>query len=244
MAAMEPPLPGVRAALHRRDMMRLLAGTAFGVARAEELAKLPPADEAPRDPGLAALLGKIRGLAAHRNSSGLEALMLPTFRVEFDYGKGSAAFRRRWQSESPSSALWQVMDRLFSLGGTFYSDTLFALPYVYTRFPGDLDPLGHVVAVKADTRLLDRPGQDAGLVATLDHAIRGGHQRVGRQRHERRQEPQVRRIFIARRQRVLRERLGHRAYGPGQPIRHLGARHAPQALQIPARLLHGDLKTQ
>jgi len=171
MAAIEPPRPGDRPILRRRDLIRLLAGTASGLARAEELAKLPPADEAPRDPGLAALLGKIRGLAAHRNSSGLEALMLPTFRVEFDYGKGSAAFRRRWQSESPSSALWQVMDRLFSLGGTFYSDTLFALPYVYTRFPGDLDPLGHVVAVKADTRLLDRPGKDGAQVAAVDQAI-------------------------------------------------------------------------
>ena len=97
--------------------------------------------------------------------------MLPTFRVEFDAGKGPAAFRRKWHPESSSSPLWQVLDRLFSLGGTFYSGTLFALPYVYTQFPGDLDPLGHVVAVKSDTRLLDRPGQDGGLVATLDHAI-------------------------------------------------------------------------
>ena len=97
--------------------------------------------------------------------------MLPTFRVEFDAGKGPAAFRRRWHPESPSSALWGMLERLFSLGGTFYSETLFALPYVYTQFPAELDPLGHVVAVKAGTRLLDRPGQDGKPVETLDYAI-------------------------------------------------------------------------
>jgi hypothetical protein len=35
---------------------------------------------------------------------------------------------------------------MLSLGGTFYSDSLFALPYVYTRFPLDLDRLHYVVA--------------------------------------------------------------------------------------------------
>jgi len=171
MGVSEHSPPGPGSALRRRDLIRLLAGTACGVANAAELAKLQPADEASRDQGLVALLEKVRRLTAHRNSGGLEDLMLPTFRVEFDAGKGPAAFRKRWHPESASSPLWQVMERLFALGGTFYSDTLFALPYVYTRFPGDLDPLAHVVALTADTRLLDRPGQDAGLVATLDHAI-------------------------------------------------------------------------
>ena len=46
-----------------------------------------------------------------------------------------------------------MLDPLFSLGGTFYSETLYALPYVYTQFPAELDPL----AVKAGPRLLDRP---------------------------------------------------------------------------------------
>ncbi len=171
MGAMGHPPPAPGGGLRRRDLIRLAAGTACGVARAAELAKLQPADEASRDPALAALLAKVRNLTDQRNSRGLEALMLPTFRVEFDVGKGPVAFRRHWRPESPSSALWPVLERLFSLGGTFFSDTLFALPYVYTRFPVELDPLGHVVAIKPDTRLLDRPGQDAGPVATLDHAI-------------------------------------------------------------------------
>ena len=97
--------------------------------------------------------------------------MLPTFKVEFDAGKGPAAFSRTWHPESPSSSLWAMLERLFSLGGTFYSPTLFALPYAFTQFPYELDPLGNVVSVKAGTRLLDQPGKDAKTVGELDYAI-------------------------------------------------------------------------
>ena len=158
--------------LSRRDWIRLAAGAATcGVTAAADLPRIPPADEASKDPGLVALLDKIRALTAKRDFRGLEALMLPTFRAEFDGAKGPAAFHQHWHPESPSSPLWAVLERLFSLGGTFYSDTLFAVPYVYARFPAELDPLGHVVTVKADARLLDGPGPDAAQVGTLDYAI-------------------------------------------------------------------------
>lgn len=162
---------GPAGSMCRRELIRLVAGAAYGAARSGEWAKLPPVDEASRDSGLVTLLAKVRILKAQRDFRGLEALMLPTFRVEFDVGKGPAAFRRKWHPESASSALWQVLERLFSLGGTFYSDTLFGLPYVYTRFPADLDPLGHVVVVQPATRLLDGPGRDARLMSTIDNAV-------------------------------------------------------------------------
>lgn len=157
--------------LNRRDLCRLVAGTACTVASAAELTKIPPIDEASRDQGLFALLAKMRSLADRFDSGGLEALMPPTFRVEFDVGKGPAAFHRRWLPESRSSSLWGVLERLLPLGGTFYSETLFAMPYVYTRFPTDLDRLGYVAALKPATRLLDGPGQDGKTVGTLDYAI-------------------------------------------------------------------------
>ena len=132
--AMMHPYPWrINTPLSRRQLVWLAAGAACKAAGTNQQ-RIPPADEAARDPDLAALLHKMRSLAAQRDSNGLEALMLPTFKVEFDAGKGAAAFRRRWHLESNSSKLWGVLDRLFALGGTFYTDTLFALPYVYTKF--------------------------------------------------------------------------------------------------------------
>jgi hypothetical protein len=157
--------------LTRRHLLRLSAGAACGIAGAAEALRMPPADEASRDARLAALLGRMRTMAAQHDFRGLETLMLPTFRVDFDYGKGPGAFHKRWSPESRSSALWPVLRRLLWLGGTFYSPTLFALPYVYTQFPAELDPLSYVVAVKPSAHLLDSPQPDAKVVGTLDYTI-------------------------------------------------------------------------
>jgi hypothetical protein len=151
--------------------MRAAAATACCAARAEELPRMDPRDQADRDDALAAFLQQMRGFTVNRNYRALEALMLPTFRVEFDFGKGPQAFHRKWSPESQSSPLWEILQRLLSMGGTFYSETLFALPYVYTRFPVDLDPLANVVALTDNVPLLDRPEAEAKQVGSLNFSI-------------------------------------------------------------------------
>jgi hypothetical protein len=97
--------------------------------------------------------------------------MLPTFRVEFDAGKGPAAFRNHWKPDRSGSALWEVLGRVLDMKGTWYSDTLFGAPYVFTQFPFDLDPLAHVVALGPKVALCDKPADGARQVGSLDHAI-------------------------------------------------------------------------
>ena len=137
--------------LTRRSWLQLAA--AFMVARPssafqaqDDLRLLLPEDQSPRDRSLQALLDTMRAIVRRKDSKALAVLMGPDFKVEFDVGKGPEVFRRHWHSESATSAAWTVLDSLLSLGGTFYSDSLFALPYVSTRFPYDLDRLRHVVA--------------------------------------------------------------------------------------------------
>ena len=96
--------------------------------------------------------------------------MPPDFKVEFDVGKGPDVFRRHWDSETSTSAVWTVLDRLLSLGGTFYSDSLFALPYVSTRFPHDLDRLGYVVAT-GEVPVYAEPNLASARIGTLKHTI-------------------------------------------------------------------------
>jgi hypothetical protein len=147
MSSSDEPV-GLR--LTRRSWLRL-AGTALVAASHAapahaELRTLRPEDQSQRDASLHALLGSMRAIVRRKDAKALLALMAPDFKVEFDVGKGPAVFRRHWHLEAPGSRVWPVLDRMLSLGGTFYSDSLFALPYVYTRFPHDLDRLNHVVA--------------------------------------------------------------------------------------------------
>jgi len=159
------------ATLSRRMWIRLAAGL-YGVsARANDLRQLRPSDQAGRDSTLAAFLEQMKHFASARDFRSLESLMLPDFRVEFDAGKGPKAFHHHWRHDSPSSRLWEVLPRLLELGGTFYSETLFAVPYVYTHFPLDLDPLSHVVALRENVSLLEQPDAAARRVGTLDYSI-------------------------------------------------------------------------
>jgi len=137
-------------ALTRRSWLRLAAAAVLTTSSAAparaDLRSLLPADQSARDKSLQALLGRMRTIVRHKDTRALCALMAMDFKVEFDIGKGPEAFRHQWNPEAPDSAVWPVLDRLLALGGTFYSDSLFALPYVYTRFPLDLDRLSYVVA--------------------------------------------------------------------------------------------------
>ena len=150
-----------------------LAGAAVGSFRiwGQELRELPPPDRSGRDRALAETLNAMRIQVKARDYRGLEARMRPDFKVEFDGGKGPNAFRRRWKADTAASGIWPLLDALLAIGGAFYSETLFAIPYVYARFPQDLDPLGHVVSIRQQTNLWEKPEPGARVLATAGYAI-------------------------------------------------------------------------
>jgi hypothetical protein len=113
----------------------------------------------------------MRKIVADRDHASLEALMGPVFRVEFDVGKGPAKFRSHWHPESATSPVWEVLERLLVLPAHAYTGTLCAVPYVFSRFPFDLDPLQHVVAVKESAALLAEPRADAKQLGVLNYSI-------------------------------------------------------------------------
>ena len=160
--------------LTRRSWLQLVAtgvaATSYASAAEADLRVLRPEDESTRDKSLQALLGSMRAIVRRKDSKALGALMAPDFKVEFDLGKGPEVFRRHWESDTSTSAVWPVLDRILALGGTFYSNTLFAAPYVYTRFPHDLDRLSHVVAT-GDVPLHAQSNPTSARVGMLKNAI-------------------------------------------------------------------------
>ena len=165
------PERGLRDGLSRRKGLLILGSLACASVFADELRKLPPPSQGPRDAALTTLLSRMRRIVTERDYRSLEALMLPTFRVEFDVGQGPRVFRNHWLTESRQSPVWKILQRLLSLDGTFYSPTLYALPYVYARFPIDLNPLEYVVAVNKEVPLFAKPEPGAEPIGLLQHSI-------------------------------------------------------------------------
>ena len=152
-----------------------LCGTATALLRIPAAAQTPmrlsPPRDPPADPGLQLLLARMRKIVDSRDATALAALLSPTFRVEFDAGKGPQAFRRHWKPETRESPVWEVLGSALAVQGAFCLPSLFCLPYVYLKFPRDLDPLAYVVAVSAGATLRKRPDTDGAVVGRLDHSI-------------------------------------------------------------------------
>ena len=165
------PEPELRLGVSRRMGLLILASLACSSVFADELREISPPSEASHDASLTTLLNRMRRIVADRDRQSLEALMSYDFRIEFDVGQGPRVFRNHWLTESHKSPIWKILQRLLSLDGTFYSPTLYVLPYVYARFPIDLNPLEYVVAVNKEVPLFAKPEPGAEPIGFLQHSI-------------------------------------------------------------------------
>jgi hypothetical protein len=165
------PDPALHLGLNRRMGLLILGGLVCASVFADELRQISPPGVAPRDAALTTLLSRMRRIVADRDHRSLETLMSYDFRVEFDVGQGPRVFRNHWLTESNRSPVWKILQRLLSLDGTFYSPTLYVLPYVYARFPIDLNPLEYVVAVSKEVPLFAKPEPGAEPIGLLQYSI-------------------------------------------------------------------------
>ena len=155
----------------RRRWLLLASGVIGQAVQGEDLRRIAPPSDNTLDPSLVSFLANLRKLVAARDHLAWQKMMGVAFRVEFDVGKGPAAFQRHWSSSSATSPVWRIMEHILALPGHLYSNTLYAMPYVFARFPFDLDPLRHVVAVRNSVALLAEPNPNAKRLATLDYSI-------------------------------------------------------------------------
>ena len=165
------PESALHLSVSRRRGLLLLGGLACVSVFGDELREISPPGVASRDAALTALLNRMRRIVTERDYRSLEALMSYNFRVEFDVGQGPRVFRNHWLSESHESPVWKILQRLLSLEGTFYSPTLYVLPYVYARFPIDLNPLEYVVAVNKEVPLFAKPEAGTEPIGFLQDSI-------------------------------------------------------------------------
>jgi hypothetical protein len=129
--------------------------------------RFEPVNEIARDSALRNYVDQLSRIVAGKNELALLGEMEPTFRVEFNRGKGPVAFRKYWKPDLPQSGVWKVLARLFAMGGTFYSPSLYAIPYVYTQFPTDLDPFEYVAALKDKVPVRSGASSDDTVIGTI-----------------------------------------------------------------------------
>lgn len=136
--------------------------------------RLCPVDEWGSDPELRAFRAKLMDAVREKSEAKLMPLVADDVRISFGDDNGIEAFRKRWRPSSPGSALWQELDEILSLGGSFRDEDrrqTFWFPYVYSEWPSRLDPFLSMAVVRSGVPLREKPSASAPSIATLDWAI-------------------------------------------------------------------------
>ena len=132
---------------------------------------LEPVDEAVRRSEFFAFRAHLQITVARRDWQGLLAAVHPNIRNSFGPDEGLATFRTQWREGAPDSPLWSELASVLALGGSFNAEGGFVAPYVFSRWPEQLDAFEHVAIVGSQVRVRAAPRRDAGILMTVTYAI-------------------------------------------------------------------------
>ena len=134
----------------------------FGAGRRRRLA---PGDESGSDPSFAKFLAILRGVSRERNTAGLQALCAADVITGIDSPSGPAELVKKMQAGG-----WAHLETVLKLGAARYEKG-FALPYLFGRFPDDLEAFEHLVTIRPGAVLRATGRSGAAVVAMLDYDI-------------------------------------------------------------------------
>jgi len=140
-------------------------------AHAAPPATIAPADEAAKDPALAELIAKLLAACDAKDFRPFEEALTPDAIASFGGDAGPKGFRDVYGIDDPDTLFWSDFKTALTLGGAFMEDGLFAAPYVYARWPEDLDSFAYTAAVGEKTSLYAQPKENAKIVADVTHRI-------------------------------------------------------------------------
>jgi hypothetical protein len=135
---------------------------------------LCPVDEAAQDPAFAAYRTKLLDAVERKDEAALLPLLADTMRVNFGGGGGIADFQKHWKTSSPDSPLWAELGAILEHGGSFIGEGTsrsFWAPYVYSKWPDDVDAFEHLAVMRAGAPLRNAANDAAAVVQALDWAI-------------------------------------------------------------------------
>ncbi len=130
-----------------KAVMSLAAAAALALfAPPAQARTLPPRDECAADPGFARFRAELLDIAARHDATRLLAIVTDDISFSFGGGEGRADFVEAWHLADPdSSGIWVELARVLVSGCARDGETMVA-PYIFRRFPEELDAFAAGVA--------------------------------------------------------------------------------------------------
>jgi hypothetical protein len=145
-------------------LLQAMAGTA-------QVGKLLPVDEAARDPELFAFRAQLQAAVARHDVAAVLDVVDPQIKNNFGGDGGVQEFREHWKLAGADSPLWAELGLVLALGGTFQDKDNFVAPYVFHRWPEEIDSFEHVAAIGSNVRVRSKPSLASKVLAKLSFDI-------------------------------------------------------------------------
>jgi hypothetical protein len=149
----------------------LLLSLALAGAGAAAQTELVPVDEAAQRPEFFSFRARLASAVARRDAAAVLDAVDEQVKTGFGGDDGRAAFERQWEPRRADSRLWEVLGAVLALGGSFTAEDRFSAPYVYSRWPEDLDAFTHVAVTGSEVRLRGAPRAGAPVVGGASFAL-------------------------------------------------------------------------
>lgn len=134
----------------------------------DTLPELAPVDETGSDPSFAAFKTELLRVVGEKDVKALTAMIAPDIKADFGGGEGRDYFFDAWglNTAPGESALWAELETVLTLGATREEDGGFVAPYVFSRWPDEVDAFEYV-AVTGMTDFLADPCKPDSIAASL-----------------------------------------------------------------------------
>ena len=137
---------------------------------------LRPVDEAAEDASFLAFRNKLLAAVEKKDSRYILSVVDPKIKNGFGDRNGIAWFRRDWKLDRHDSEFWPKFGWVIRNGGSFTGEgnkrtNSFAAPYIYSKWPEDLDAFEYFAVAGTDVNLRKEPGTDSEIVGKLSHNL-------------------------------------------------------------------------
>jgi hypothetical protein len=132
-----------------------------------------PVDEGPRDASFKAFREKFISAVNRRDAAYILSITDRNIKISFGDENGIANFKRVWKPERRNSDFWKEISLVINNGGVFDKNdrNMFYAPYLFSKFPSDLDEFEHFAIFGNNVNLRSAPDLNSEIVARLSYNI-------------------------------------------------------------------------
>jgi hypothetical protein len=141
--------------------------------------KLMPADETSQDTSFARFRNALLTAVQKRDTTFLYSVLVTEIKNSFGGDDSISGFRRMWRPDSADSRVWSTIERILQLGSTKEGDSMFEAPYVYSKWPRDVDAFENIAITSQRAVVRALPNDTAQALGTLSYDVVPAREWVG-----------------------------------------------------------------